>query len=60
MMSYQESCDGCPRRAIWSSPDVKVDGVPAGDADTNNAKVIRENAARVAAFHTQLGNSASR
>ena len=54
MMSYQESCDGCPRRAIWSSPDVKVDGVPAGDAETNNARVIRENAARVAAFHTQL------
>ena len=54
MMSYQESCEGCPRRAIWSSPDVKVDGVPAGDAETNNAKVIRENAARVAAFHTQL------
>jgi len=60
MMSYQESCDGCPRRPIWSSPDVKVGGEPAGDADTNNAKVIRENAARVAAFHTQLGNASSR
>jgi hypothetical protein len=60
MMSYQESCDGCPRRPIWSSPDVKVGGAPAGDADTNNAKVIRENAARVAAFHTQLGKAASR
>ena len=39
-------------------PDVKVDGVPAGDAETNNAKVIREGAARVAAFHNQLNNSA--
>ena len=54
MMSYKDSCDGCPRRPIWSSPDVKVDGVPAGDVETNNAKVIREGAARVAAFHTQL------
>jgi hypothetical protein len=60
MMSYQESCDGCPRRPIWSSPDVKVGGEPAGDADTNNAKVIRENAARVAAFHTQLEKAATR
>jgi peptidyl-Asp metalloendopeptidase len=60
MMSYLESCEGCPRRPIWSSPDVKVDGVPAGDADTNNAKVIRENAARVAAFHTQLTSSPNR
>jgi hypothetical protein len=60
MMSYMEICGGCPRRPIWSSPDVKVGGVPAGDADTNNAKVIRENAARVAAFHTQLNKAASR
>ncbi len=60
MMSYMESCDGCPRRPIWSSPDVKVDGVPAGDGETNNAKVIREGAARVAAFHSQLSKAASR
>jgi hypothetical protein len=38
MLSYEDSCDGCPRRPIWSSPDVKVDGVAAGDAETNNAK----------------------
>jgi hypothetical protein len=50
MMSFMERFDGCPRRPVWSSPDVKVDGVPAGDAETNNAKVIREGAARVAAF----------
>ncbi len=60
MMSYKDSCDGCPRRPIWSSPDVKVDGVPAGDAETNNAKVIREGAARVAAFHTQLNSAPNR
>jgi len=60
MMSYQESCDGCPRRPIWSSPDVKVDGVAAGDAETNNAKVIREGAAGVANFHNQLNKAASR
>ncbi len=58
MMSYKDSCDGCPRRPIWSSPDVKVDGVAAGDVETNNAKVIREGAARVANFHNQLTNSA--
>ena len=40
--------------------DVKVDSVPAGDAETNNAKVIRDNAARVAAFHTQLTAPAKR
>ena len=57
MMSYKDSCDGCPRRPIWSSPDVKVGGVSAGDAETNNAKVIREGAARVANFHNQLSNS---
>ena len=60
MMSYKDSCDDCPRRPIWSSPDVKVDGVPAGDAETNNAKVIREGAARVAAFHSQLASSPKR
>jgi hypothetical protein len=59
IMSYKDSCDSCPRRPIWSSPDVKVNGVPAGDAETNNAKVIREGAARVAAFHTQLSSSAT-
>jgi len=50
MMSYKDSCDGCERRPVWSGPEVKVDGVPAGDADTDNAKVIREEAARVANF----------
>jgi hypothetical protein len=50
MMSYKDSCDGCPRRPVWSGPEVKVDGVPAGDAETDNAKVITEEGARVAGF----------
>lgn len=50
MMSYQNACDGCPRLPIWSSPDVVIDGVKAGDAETNNARVIADQAARVAAF----------
>ena len=50
MMSYEESCDGCPRLPIWSTPTVKVHGVPAGDAMSDNARVISEGAARVAGF----------
>ena len=50
MMSYEESCDGCPRLAIWSNPRIKVRGVAAGDATADNARAISEGAARVAAF----------
>ena len=51
MMSYKDSCDGCPRVPVWSSPMVKVQGVPAGNAASDdNARVIAENAARVAKF----------
>jgi hypothetical protein len=50
MMSYEESCDGCPRLPIWSSPLIKVRGTAAGDAAADNARVISEGAARVAAF----------
>jgi hypothetical protein len=50
MMSYEETCDGCPRIPIWSNPAVKVKGVPAGDDMSDNARVIREGAARVAGF----------
>ncbi len=60
MMSYKESCDGCVRRPVWSGPNVKVDGVPAGDADTDNAKVIREGAARVAGFRPEHTSASSR
>ncbi|MDX2308806.1 MAG: M12 family metallo-peptidase [Hyphomicrobium sp.] len=50
MMSYQESCGGCPRLPVWSNPDIKVRGVPAGDEFANNARVIAEQAAKVAAY----------
>jgi hypothetical protein len=50
MMSYEESCDGCPRLLIWSNPEIKVGKTPAGDATANNARVIAEQAARVAGF----------
>ncbi|HEX9882181.1 MAG TPA: M12 family metallo-peptidase [Hyphomicrobium sp.] len=60
MMSYKDSCDGCPRRPVWSGPDVKVDGTPAGDAETDNAKVVREGAARVASFRPERTSASAR
>jgi hypothetical protein len=50
IMSYRESCGGCPRIPVWSSPKVLVKGEPAGTPDLDNARVIAEQAARVAAF----------
>ena len=50
IMSYKESCGGCPRLPVWSSPLVKVKGEPAGTPELDNARVIAEHAARVAAF----------
>ena len=50
MMSYKSSCEGCPRLPIWSSPRIAVKGQKAGDEETNNARVIAEQAARVAGF----------
>jgi hypothetical protein len=50
IMSYKESCGGCPRLPVWSSPLVKVRGEPAGTPDLDNARVIAEQAGRVAAF----------
>jgi hypothetical protein len=51
IMSYKESCGGCPRLPVWSSPQVTVKGEPAGDPEfDDNARVIREQAARVANF----------
>jgi len=50
IMSYKESCGGCPRLPVWSSPKVLVKGEPAGTPDIDNARVIAEQAARVAAF----------
>jgi hypothetical protein len=50
MMGYKESCNGCARIPVWSSPAIKIRGIPAGDAASDNARVIAEEAARVAAF----------
>src|SRR5436190_4907852 len=50
IMSYKESCGGCPRVPVWSGPKVMVKGEPAGTPDLDNARVIAEQAARVAAF----------
>ena len=50
IMSYKESCGGCPRLPVWSSPLVKIKGEPAGTLELDNARVISEQAARVAAF----------
>jgi hypothetical protein len=50
IMSYKESCGGCPRMPVWSSPKVFIKGEPAGTAELDNARVIAEQAARVAAF----------
>jgi hypothetical protein len=50
IMGSKESCGGCPRVPVWSSPTVLVNGEPAGTAALNNARVIAAEAARVAAF----------
>lgn len=50
MMSYKAACNGCPRLPIWSTPAPVVNGQPAGDQERDNARVLRERAARVAAF----------
>src|SRR5262245_23597088 len=50
IMSYKASCNGCPRLPVWSSPKVVIKGDPAGTPLLDNARVIAEQAARVAAF----------
>ena len=40
IMSYKESCGGCPRLPVWSSPSVLVKGEPAGTPELDNARVI--------------------
>ena len=50
IMSYKESCGGCPRLPVWSSPKVLIRGEPAGTPELDNARVIAEQAGRVAAF----------
>jgi len=50
IMSYKASCNGCPRLLVWSSPKVLIKGDPAGTPELDNARVIAEQASRVAAF----------
>jgi hypothetical protein len=50
IMSYKDTCGGCPRIPVWSSPKVLIKGEPAGTPELDNARVIAEQAARVAAF----------
>jgi peptidyl-Asp metalloendopeptidase len=50
IMSYKASCGGCLRLPVWSSPKVMIRGEPAGTPDLDNARVIAEQAARVAGF----------
>lgn len=50
IMGAKDSCGGCPRLPIWSSPTVLIDGEPAGTSVLDNARVIAQQAARVAAF----------
>jgi Metallo-peptidase family M12 len=50
IMSYKASCQDCPRLPFWSNPTIKIRGETAGTVDADNARVILEQAARVAAF----------
>jgi len=50
IMGSKESCGGCPRVPVWSSPTVLIKGEVAGTTILDNARVIAEQAARVAAF----------
>ena len=59
IMSYKESCGGCPRLPVWSSPRITVNGEPAGSTSENNARVLGEQAERVANFRSsRRGNRA--
>jgi peptidyl-Asp metalloendopeptidase len=50
IMSYPESCGGCPRIPIWSNPRVLYKGEPTGTLTEDNARVILEQAERVSKF----------
>ncbi len=50
IMSYKASCGGCPRLPVWSSPTLRIKGEAAGSPELDNARVISEQSARVAAF----------
>jgi hypothetical protein len=50
IMSYRQSCDGCVRIPYWSNPRVMYGGEPTGTDAEDNARVILEQAERVAKF----------
>src|SRR5262245_19417257 len=50
IMSYQRGCDGCPRMPFWSNPRVTYQGEATGTLANDNARVILEQAERVASF----------
>jgi hypothetical protein len=50
IMSYKQSCDGCPRVPVWSNPTMTYKGDPAGAPDADNARVLLERAERVSKF----------
>ena len=50
VMSYKASCNGCPRQPFWSNPAMRWKGERAGALDADNARVILEQAERVAKF----------
>jgi peptidyl-Asp metalloendopeptidase len=50
IMSYNESCGGCPRISYWSNPRIIYKGEPTGTAATDAARVILERAERVSKF----------
>ena len=50
IMGLGESCGGCVRVPVWSNPAMLIKGEPAGTPALGNARVIAEQAARVAAF----------
>jgi hypothetical protein len=53
IMSYQESCGGCPRIPFWSNPRVLYNGEPTGTITEDNARVILEQAERVSNFRSR-------
>jgi hypothetical protein len=50
IMGSKDNCGGCPRVPVWSNPTVLIKGEAAGTAELDNARVIAEQAARVASF----------
>jgi hypothetical protein len=50
IMSYRQSCDGCLRIPHWSNPRVTYEGEPTGTDTEDNARVVLEQAERVARF----------